>query len=273
MTSMSAPHELTSVGDLPVLRWPALDATGVVDAVVTTRSGGVSVGPYESLNLGLHVGDDPVAVVANRRRAAAAVGLALDELVFCRQTHGTEVAVVGTADRGKGTHAEDDAIDATDALVTTAPDVGLVMMVADCVPLVLVDPVARVLACVHAGWRGTTQRITDAAVARMCEVGAARERLVVGIGPAIPADRYQVGDDVVEAATRAFGARASELVTPDGTGRWRFDSWRANVLALEEAGVARARVHVAGVGTGGAFFSDRAVRPCGRFAAIARLVG
>jgi polyphenol oxidase len=268
----SLPSQITTAGPLPVLRWPALDATGVVDAVVTTRHGGVSEGAYQSLNLGLHVGDDPGSVIENRSRAAATVGLALGDLVFARQSHGRAVAHVTAADRGRGGGSDDDALADTDALVTTDPHAGLVVMVADCVPIVLVDPVARVLGCVHAGWRGTTSRVTQTAVDAMVGLGADPARVVAGIGPAIPAQRYQVGDDVADAARVAFGDRVHEVLRPDGTGRWLFDGPGANHLVLTEAGVDDANIHVAPVGSdSGDFFSDRATRPCGRFAAIARL--
>ena len=243
-----------------------------LDAVVTTRHGGVSDGPYASLNLGLHVGDEPEAVVENRRRAAALVGLGLDDLVFCRQTHRRNVAVVGPGDRGRGTAADADAIDDADAVVTTGPGVGLVVMVADCVPIVLYDPVAHVLACVHAGWAGTVRRVAEATVEAMAALGSDPANVLAGVGPAVEPDRYQVGDDVAEAAHEAFGAAADEVVRPDGTGRWLFDLPAANRRTLVEAGVAPEHIEVVPVGTGDErFFSDRLVRPCGRFAAIAVL--
>lgn len=275
---------LLESGSLEIVRWPALDATGVIDAVVTTRHGGVSHGPYSTLNLGLHVGDDPANVVSNRQRAAAAIGLGLDDLVFCRQSHGANVAVVGACDRGRGTRNDSDAIEATDAVVTTDLGVGLVIMVADCAPIVMVDPVARVLACVHAGWRGTVAGVTGAAVGAMIEQGAEPSRLVVGIGPAVAAQRYQVGADVHDAVDAAFGERSSELVPPDGTGRWTFDVVAANRMALADAGVNPDNIHDTGIADTGdsaggdmarhrpEFFSDRQTRPCGRFAVVARLL-
>ena len=135
-----------AVGDLRLLTWPALDASGA-DAAVTARSGGVSSGPYATLNLSLSVGDDPGRVLENRRRLAAAFGVAPGDFVFARQVHGAGVAVVAEADRGSGTQSLDDAIGDTDALVTTSPEVVLAILTADCVPIVLHDPVAGVLAC------------------------------------------------------------------------------------------------------------------------------
>jgi YfiH family protein len=262
------------LGDLDVLAWPAFDGLGL-DAVVTTRQGGVSQGPYASLNLALHVGDDQTAVLENRRRAAAALGADLGDMVFCHQSHGRAVAVVTGADRGRGTLSLADAIASTDALVTTEPGIALVVMVADCVPIVLHDPVAHVLACVHAGWRGTVARVSEAAIEVMSTLGANPADVIACLGPAIAPGRYQVGADVAEAAQRCFGARAAEVLPPDGTGHWLFDLWTANRIVLRQAGLRDENVHVAAEPTGtqgsGQFFSDRGARPCGRFAAIARL--
>jgi YfiH family protein len=275
---MAAPAAATSrirrLGNLDVLAWPAFDGLGL-DAVVTTRRGGVSRGPYESLNLGLHVGDDGADVLANRRLVAAALGADLGDMVFCDQAHGREVRVVTGADRGRGAFRLDDAIARTDALVTAEPGIVLAVMVADCVPIVLYDPVARVLACVHAGWRGTVARVTEAAVTAMRELGASPAAIIAGIGPAISPGRYQVGEDVLDAARQCFGAAAAGVIRSDGAGRWLFDLWAANQILLREAGIAGDRVHLAAHPTGsdgdGLFFSDREARPCGRFAAVARL--
>jgi polyphenol oxidase len=266
----TSPGLLTRDG-VPVWTWAAFDRLPV-DVAVTTRDGGVSTGEYASLNLGLHVEDDSDHVIENRRRAAAALRSELGDLVFCNQRHGCDVAVVGPPDRGRGTLDHGDAIPC-DALVTGSSEVGLVVMVADCVPLVLHDPGAHVLGCVHAGWGGTTKRITTAAVEAMCGLGARPSSIVAGIGPAITADRYQVGEDVVDAALHCFGGDVEGIVRPDGTGRWTLDLWAANRRLLVEAGVRPGSIEVSTVGTGPGtpFFSDRAARPCGRFAALARL--
>jgi polyphenol oxidase len=266
------PHVARAAG-LPVLRWPIFDGHPV-EVVVTTRGGGVSSGPYESLNLGLHVGDDADAVIENRRRAAAAIGLHLDDLVFCNQSHGRAVARIDASDRGRGTRSVDTAIPGADALVTHTPDVGLVVMMADCVPIVLFDPVTATLACVHAGWRGTVAGVVEETVQAMRARGARPEDLLAGIGPAIPVERYQVGPEVERAAREQLGPDADGVVLPDpDDGRWRFDLWEANRRLLRRAGLRGANISLAAMPTGddGPFFSDRAARPCGRFAALARL--
>jgi YfiH family protein len=269
----AAASALARRGDLDVLTWPVFDAFDI-DAIVTTRQGGVSAGSYASLNLGLHVGDEPGHVLENRRRVAAALGAEPGDFVFCIQAHGPNVQVVTAADRGRGTLAQDDAIPGTDALVTAEPGVVLVVMVADCVPIVLYDPVAHVLACVHAGWRGTVARVSEAAITSMRSLGSDPADVIAGLGPAIAPDRYQVGEDVLAAAQRGLKSSAEKVIREDGTGKWLFDLWTANQLVLEEAGVPGRNIHVAAIPTGsadGLFFSDRDVRPCGRFAAVARL--
>jgi polyphenol oxidase len=289
---------------LALLTWPVLDASGA-DAAVTGRSGGVSSGPYATLNLSLSVGDDPGYVLANRRRLAAGFGASLEDFVFARQVHGAGVGVVGAADRGSGAFGLDDALADADALVTRTPGVVLAILTADCVPIVLHDPVAGVLACVHAGWRGTVAGVSAAALAAMQALGARPSDVIGGIGPAIAASRYQVGPDVHQAITQAFGPAAASFIRPDtrpdgrrdahpdsAPDRWLLDLWAANRHALVQAGVPAPQIHVTTLPTGptptttptgptptttptgpGYFFSDRAARPCGRLALVARLRG
>jgi len=286
-TTSPASTAFRAVAGLNLLTWPALDASGA-DAVVTARSGGASAGPYATLNLSFSVGDDPACVLANRRRLAGAFGAGPGDFVFARQVHGAGVRVVAEADRGSGAFSLDDAIGSAsgaglaglaggaDALVTASPGVVLAILTADCVPIVLHDPVAGVLACVHAGWRGTVAGVTAAAVAAMRGLGARPSYVVAGIGPAIGADRYQVGPEVHEAVSRSFGPAAAGFIRPDPSapGRWLLDLPSANRHALREAGVPGPRIHATDLVTGpasGHFFSDRTARPCGRLALAARL--
>jgi len=282
---------LRAVGGLHLLAWPALDASGA-DAAVTARSGGVSSGPYATLNLSLSVGDDPGCVRENRRRLAAGFGASPEDFVFARQVHGAGVRVVGAADRGSGAFCMDDAIADADALITATPGLVLAILTADCVPIVLHDPHVRVLACVHAGWRGTVAGVSVAALAAMQALGSRPSDVIAGLGPAIAAARYQVGPDVHQAVTRAFGPAAAAFIRPDtppgarpdtppgarpdsGPDRWLLDLWAANRHALVEAGVPDPQIHTTTLPTGptgpNLFFSDRSARPCGRLALVARL--
>jgi hypothetical protein len=263
--------------------------------MVTTTFGGVSAGPYATLNLSFSVGDDPAAVLGNRQRVARALGTGLGEFVFARQVHGGRAQVVSAADRGRGTLGVEDAIADADALVTREPGTVLAILVGDCVPIVLYDPVAQVLAGVHAGWRGTVAGVTQAAVTAMVSLGARPADIRAGIGPAIAPDRYQVGGDVRDAVVAGLGDEAAGVLRPDGTGRWLLDLWSANRKMLTRAGVPDDQIYLAAIPTGpdqlgyvrslpgdsgdddtggrGLFFSDRTARPCGRFALVARLTG
>lgn len=262
--------QLLRAAGIEVLSWPFLQELGV-DAVVTTRNGGVSTGPYRSLNLGLHVGDDDDAVVENRRRAASSLGASLDDCVFATQVHGTAATVVGSGDAGRGARVATDAIPACDVLVTTTPGPVLVTLVADCSPVLLVDPEARVLSAVHAGWRGALQGAVVSALRAMSALGARPERVVAFIGPSVHPSVYVVGPEVADAARSSLGPAAAQVLWPRGD-RWRLDVAGANRLQLLAAGVAPEHVHSAGVGTDDErFFSDRAARPCGRFGLLARL--
>jgi polyphenol oxidase len=261
---------LTHAGEIEVLAWPWLADLGV-DAVVTTRECGVSTGPYRALNLGLHVGDDADAVVENRRRAAAALGATLDDLVFAHQVHGTRATVVGRTDAGRGARDAQEAVASSDALVTAEPGPVLVTLVADCSPVLLVDPEARVLATVHAGWRGAVAGAVHAALEAMATLGARPERTVAVVGPTVSPTVYVVGPEVEAAARAAFGAGSGEVLWAHGD-RWRFDVAGANRLQLHAAGVTEDRITVSPFASGdGPFFSDRTARPCGRFGLLARL--
>ena len=260
---------------VPFLHWADAESLGA-SVAVTTRHGGVSEPPYDTLNLGLHVGDRPADVAANRTRAASAFGTGLDRAVFAHQVHGAGVSVVGADAGGRGRASDDDAIPDTDVLVTTTPAVTLVIMVADCVPLALVDPDAGVLAAVHAGWRGTAAGVTGTALATMWSLGAEPERVRAYLGPAVAPDRYQVSDEVRHTLAGAVGQGALDegVARADGPGHWLVDLIAANRQQLREAGLRDDHVSVSGTTTSdGDFFSDRAQRPCGRFALLARLHG
>jgi YfiH family protein len=268
--SSAAGARLARAGEVEVLSWPWLADLGV-DAVVTTRECGVSTGTYRALNLGLHVGDDPEAVIENRRRAASALGATLDDLVFANQVHGTAATLVGARDVGRGARSAHDAIDATDALVTADRAPVLVTLVADCSPVLLIDSEARVLATVHAGWRGALAGTVSSALQAMATLGARADRTTAVIGPTVSPTVYVVGAQVASAARAALGTQAGTVLWEHGD-RWRFDVAGANRLQLLGAGVPKDRIAASPFASGdGPFYSDRVARPCGRFGLLARL--
>ena len=159
-------------------------APGRVRRVTTTRAGGVSAAPYDSFNLGDHVGDDPAAVADNRARLAAGIGLPPARLVWMEQVHSRTVAVVD------GPRPEP--VEVTDGLVTAAADLALVVLTADCVPILLADDEAGVIGAVHAGRIGARIGIVDQALAAMVSLGAVPERIGALLGPAVCGRCYEV---------------------------------------------------------------------------------
>jgi YfiH family protein len=253
-------------------------ASDQMTAVVTTRHGGVSTGPYGSLNLGGHVGDDPKAVAENRRRLAAALGV--DRLTIADQKHTATVAVVDGDLAGRGHDGSTDsaaAFPATDAMITSRPGVALTILVADCAPVVLYDPVKRAAGVAHSGRVGTVRSVIPQTIEAMAATfGSAPGDLLIGIGPCIGAASYEIGAAEAAEVTAAFGDAGTRLLNPTRPGHATFDLVGAILDQLRTAGVPDPNVHDLAVDTGrntDDFFSDRATRPCGRFAAVAMLRG
>jgi YfiH family protein len=250
-----------------------LEARGAVLAATTTRHGGRSEGVYSSLNLAYHVGDEPARVARNRALLCDALGV--DALTVAEQQHGERVQVVDGQLAGAGYASDADAVarlPATDALVTGTPGVALAVLVADCAPVVLYDPVRPALGVAHVGRRGAVLDVVDRAVEMMeSEFGSERADIRAGVGPCIGSDSYEIGGDAEVAARDAFGA---DLLRPTRPGHACFDLPAAVLLRLRDAGIDRDRVEMAGVDTARCtehLFSDRVQRPCGRMMLVAAL--
>ncbi|MFL6097068.1 MAG: peptidoglycan editing factor PgeF [Blastococcus sp.] len=175
--------------------------------VVTDRRGGRSRSPYDSFNLGDHVGDDAGDVAANRARAARELDVAEDRLVWMNQVHGTGVAVVDGP--------QDGAVPATDALVTATPGLVLCVLVADCVPILLADHEKGVVAAVHAGREGVRQGVVPAALSAMASLGARARHVTALLGPAVCGACYEVPEEMQREVARV--APAAAVRTRKGT--------------------------------------------------------
>jgi hypothetical protein len=234
--------------------WPAPDR---IVAGTTLRHGGVSFGPFDSLNLGAHVGDDALAVRENRRRFVEGCGLPAEPL-WLNQVHGTSVATAGTAPRSLP----------ADAIVADRPDIVCAVLTADCLPVVFASMSGNEVAVAHAGWRGLQAGILEATIAALA---TPPPQLLAWLAPAISQAAFEVGGEV-RAAFLRDDPRAAGFFQPNGRARWQADLY----------GLARARLGHSGVtrvfggdrctfGEPEAFFSYRRDGRCGRMATFVYL--
>ena len=196
-----------TLGEIPIHQAMTLSwLPGVVQGF-STRYGGVSHAPYETLNLGTHVGDDPVAVEVNRVRLCAELGFQPGQVALAEQVHGSTVAII---DRESPIIAP-----GADALITRQSDLLLMLFFADCVPVYIVDPVNRVIALIHSGWHGTVAGIVIQTVLTMQEnFGSRPGACLAAIGPCIGGESYEVGQDVVDQFRRTDSLRAANAILP-----------------------------------------------------------
>lgn len=212
-----------------------LEEAGVIHAF-TTRPGGVSEGIYDSLNLGRGRGDEPGRVRENYRRVCAELGVDMGKMVSSSQIHTDVVRRVTEADTGKGLDREID-YDA-DGLVTDLPGVTLTVFGADCLTILLYDPLQQVIGAVHAGWRGTALGIVERAVEGMkMDYGCRPEHLLAAIGPGISRCCFETDEDVPEAMEKALGEDAFKFVDREKNGKYHVDLKGINALWLKRSGV------------------------------------
>ncbi len=235
--------------DFIVPQWPA---PANVRALVTTRAGGVSIGPYASLNLAMHVGDDAAAVAENRRRLRAHLPA---EPLWLSQVHGTRV--VDAAVAAPGTEA--------DAAFSQAKRVVCAVQTADCLPVLLCDEAGTAVATAHAGWRGLAGGVLEAAVRAM---DVPPGRLMAWLGPAIGPRAFEVGGEV-RAAFLAHSPDAAAAFGAKENGKWLADLYRLATQRLHALGVMR--VFGGGFCTydeAARFYSFRRDKSTGRMAAL-----
>ncbi len=232
-----------------------------VRRVTTTRSGGVSKPPFATFNLGDHVGDDPDAVAANRRRLGEAVGLCPTEagegggIVWMDQVHGVHVEIVDRLG---------DTVGDTDGLVTTTPRLALAVVTADCVPVLMADAGAGVIAAVHAGRAGAQRGIVARALETMVEVGARVQDVSVLLGPAVSGVNYEVPEEMAAEVERALPG--SRTTTHRGTPG--LDLRVGIVAQLRRLGVTAIDVDPRCTVADRTLYSHRRDAPTGRMAAL-----
>ncbi len=254
-------------GALRYFTFDSLNNRPVTHAVFTRR-GGASEGAFAELNVGATVGDEPARVEENLRRAFSAVGRPRYSIFDSWLVHGTHVLVANgprPVEWAKPPQA--------DIIITNKPEVTLFMRYADCVPIILYDPLKQAVGLAHAGWRGTVEKVAAKTIAAMqAEYSSRSEDLIACIGPAICTERYEVGEDVIAKAQAAFGEDAKALL-PRSNGSVHFDLVGANRLILEQAGINN--IEISGLCTAADtenWFSHRASGGrAGRFGALIAL--
>lgn len=226
-----------------------------VICLTSTRRGGVSKGPFAESNMSYHVGDSPENVTINRGRLCNYAGIDLKCLVLGNQVHGTNVSVITGKDAGRGAKDYDSAIPNTDALITMSSSVAIGVLTADCVPVMIYDPVRHSAGIAHAGWKGTLNRIAARTVLKMQGTfGSHPEDCFIILGPSIGPCCYHVDESLIEVFRKTFG---DEVYKSNGT----LDLAKAVEIQLLDIGVKRERIHFEGICTScnrEIFYSHRA---------------
>lgn len=256
---------------LPLTRFSSLSAFPGLVHGVSTRQGGVSQGPFSSLNLGWTVGDERASVEANYQRLARALALPRQHLTTTWQVHGKRIMRAHLEDRGT-------MLGQADGIITDVPELPLIQRYADCTPVLIYDPLRHAVGLAHAGWRGTAAGVSVGLVLAMVDAfGSDPSQMAAVIGPAIGPCCYEVGREVEEAVTQAWPPGQGWLTRGKSgwpsNGRAFLDLWEANRWQLTSAGVRT--VQVAAVCTRchrDVYFSHRGDQGrTGRFAVVAML--
>lgn len=259
------------IGALSLWFFQNLSEFGEICHFVSSRIGGFSNPPYDSLNLGFHVGDKPDMVLKNRERLAKSLEIPLHNFTIPRQVHDCNVKIVTDDSRGSGAFDYDTALSATDAMATNIPNICLTVLQADCVPILFFDMKKKVIGVAHAGWKGTVRMVAQNMVKVLKErFGCLPKDVLAGIGPSIGPCCYEVGYEVVAQIDESFCNKGVYIrKTPEG--KSYFDLWEANKIQLAQMGIPEKNIEISGLCTRcnyAIFFSYRQQRKeTGRFGA------
>ena len=250
------------------------DLSPRVTAFSSTRHGGYGTGTYAEWNINRYSGDDAAHIEANRAALLELLGISSEALIMPHQNHGTNGVVIDDAFLSLPPEAKAAALEGRDYIATDKPGICIGVSTADCVPILLHDPVRHVVAAVHSGWRGTVQRIVTKVIAQMdIRYGTRPQDLRAVIGPAIGPDSFQVGEEVVRAFSDTgfpmdeIGSLRDPQPGKPMSGGHHIDLWQANRWLLGQAGIPANAIQVIGIDTYQSpdFFSARRETiACGR---------
>ncbi|OFX27633.1 MAG: hypothetical protein A2041_10270 [Bacteroidetes bacterium GWA2_31_9b] len=225
-----------TVNNLTYFLFENLLSYNSINHFTSTRLGGISTDHLSGLNLGYTVNDNPENVNYNLELLANATSIPQTDMIFPKQTNGIHIGIVKSVN---------DIFPDTDSLITNIPGICIGIRTADCVPVLLYDPVQKVIAAVHSGWKGTVEKISKSTIKRMTEeFGTDPKNLIAGIGPSISPDVYEIGTDVIELVKNSFGEN-HVLKYIETSNKALFNLWEANKQVLIESGVPLNQIEIA----------------------------
>jgi len=242
--------KILTINNIKMLQFTRLNEYCNISHFVSTRHGGISTRNYSSMNLGEYCGDDPEAVHHNRILLSDIFTIPFGNLCVPFQVHGDIIRILDNDFIALSEKEKADSLHGVDALITNVPEICIAVTTADCVPLLLYSPDKEVIAAVHAGWRGTVQKITMKTIERLIhEFGCDPKQICVGIGPSISQESFEVGEEVVD-TFRLIGADLTKILKRNTeTGKAHIDLWEENRLQLLSMGISPDRIEIAGLCT------------------------
>ncbi|MBP3706014.1 MAG: peptidoglycan editing factor PgeF [Clostridia bacterium] len=239
--------KINKKGDLVYITFPKLQAVNTVRHTFSTRLGGVSDGQYSSMNLSFNNGDNRQDVIKNYEIICSAVGINTENLVLTHQTHTNNVIAVDENHRGTGFSKP--SFQDVDGLITDCRGVALVIQFADCTPLIFCDPVKRVIASSHSGWRGTVKQIGAVTIEKMVnDFGCKAENIIAAIGPSIGNCCYEVDEPVFDSFSK-MELDMSAAFQKCRKDHWKLDLKMANKIILINSGIKEENIDVADICT------------------------
>jgi len=267
-------NHLIQRGDLAYYTFEPLNRFDQLAHGFSTRKGGTSLHPYDTLNLGLHVGDDKDYVIENRNKYINSLGFSLEEAVALDQIHGNNVVLVNELDKGRGMTSYEDCLSSTDGMITNKPGILLTTYYADCVPIYIYDPQTNSIGMAHAGWKGTLLKIGINIVSSLKKSFRVNPKdCVAVIGPSIGPCCYEVDERVLLPIKKAYSDYNS-IISKEKSKKGFLNLWEANRLSLLEAGIIDQNIHISKLCTHCSkdyFFSHR--RDNGRTGRMAAVMG
>lgn len=228
-----------------MLQFSVLNRDCNISHFVTTRHGGYSKAHYASFNISPYCGDDPIAVNKNKAILSKELSLDSDRFFLPGQTHGDGIKIINNYFLSLSNKAQTKFLENTDALITSVPGICIGVATADCVPILVYDTKQKIIAAIHAGWRGTVKRVTEKTVALMIkELSSNPKDLLAGIGPSIGPEAFEVGEEVVE-EFKLHDLNWKDLTFINHTtGKSHIDLWKANKLQLLECGIPEQQIEI-----------------------------